>query len=589
MSRLHYRQLEDRSVDETLQARLASSGLHPVIARCLASRQVQDMTSLDVSLTRLPAPRLLSGVSQAAEQLGQAIVQGQRLLIAGDYDADGATATAVMVLGLRRLGAQVDFIVPDRFRLGYGLTPALVDQALARAGGARPDWIITVDNGISAMAGVAHAQSLGIQVLVTDHHLPGQETPDCLVINPQLGGDEFPSRQLAGVGVAFYLVMAIRTWLAQQTQPTGSHPTADMPRIDDLLALVALGTVADLVRLDDLNRLLVSQGLRRIQRGNCPAGITALFQVAGKNPAQAQAEDLGFAIGPRLNAAGRLTDMTIGIQCLLAESPQAALPLAQQLQTLNVERREQESTSREEALLLAQSLEAHQSRRAFVLFDPKWSIGLVGLLASRVKDHFYRPSLVFGQGEDGSLKGSGRSIPGLHLRDVLERVHTQHPGLIVAFGGHAMAAGLTLANVDQLPLFERAVEEAIGVFAHDESLFENKLVTDGPLAAEAHDLGLVQAIEQVVWGQGFPKPLFRNHFRIVSQQRLKDRHLRLGLQLPQAPAHRLQAIWFDAPETLPPEVELAYELQINDWQGHQSLQLLIRAAQAQPGAAAETR
>lgn len=573
MSRLHHRQLEDRCVDEELQARLAAAGLHPVIARCLASRQVQDTASLDVSLTRLPAPRLLSGVSQAAEQLGQAIVQGQRFLIAGDYDADGATATALMVLGLRRLGAQVDFIVPDRFRLGYGLTPALVDQALERAGSARPDWIITVDNGISAMAGVAHAQSLGLRVLVTDHHLPGQETPDCLIINPQLGGDDFPSRQLAGVGVAFYLVMGIRTWLAQQTTPA-----REMPRIDDLLALVALGTVADLVKLDDLNRLLVSQGLRRIQRGNCPAGITALFEVAGKNPAQAQADDLGFAIGPRLNAAGRLTDMTVGIQCLLAETPQAALPLAQQLQSLNVERREQESTSREEALLLAQSLEGQQPRRAFVLFDPKWSIGLVGLLASRVKDHFYRPSLVFGQAEDGSLKGSGRSIPGIHLRDVLERVHTQHPGLIVAFGGHAMAAGLTLAQADQLPVFERAVEEAIGAFAPDDSLFENKLVTDGPLTAEAHELDLVQAMDQMVWGQGFPKPLFRNQFRIVSQQRLKDRHLRLGLQLPDAPAHRLQAIWFDAPEALPPEVELAYELQINHWQGHQSLQLLIRAA-----------
>lgn len=575
MSRLHHRQLEDRNVDEGLQARLAASGLHPVIARCLASRQVEDMTSLDVSLTRLPAPRLLSGVSRAAEQLGRAMVQGQRFLIAGDYDADGATATAVMVLGLRRLGAQVDFIVPDRFRLGYGLTPALVDQALARAGQARPDWIITVDNGISAMAGVAHAQSLGLQVLVTDHHLPGQEIPDCLIINPQLGGDDFPSRQLAGVGVAFYLVMAIRTWLAQQVEPA-----REMPRIDDLLALVALGTVADLVRLDDLNRLLVSQGLRRIQKGNCPAGITALFQVAGKNPAQAQAEDLGFAIGPRLNAAGRLTDMTVGIQCLLAETPQTAMPLAQQLQSLNVERREQESTSREEALLLAQFLEGQQPRRAFVLFDPKWSIGLVGLLASRVKDHFYRPSLVFGQAEDGSLKGSGRSISGIHLRDVLERVHTQHPGLIVAFGGHAMAAGLTLAQADQLPVFERALEEAIVAFAPDESLFENKLVTDGPLAAEAHDLGLVEAMDQIIWGQGFPKPLFRNHFRIVSQQRLKDRHLRLGLQLPHAPAQRLQAIWFDAPESLPPEVELAYELQINNWQGHQSLQLLIRAAQA---------
>ena len=575
MSRLHHRQLEDRSVDEALEARLAASGLNPVIARCLAGRQVQDVASLDVSLTRLPAPRLLSGVSQAAEQIGRAIVQGERFLVAGDYDADGATATAVMVLGLRRLGAQVDFIVPDRFRLGYGLTPALVDQALARANRSRPDWIITVDNGISAMAGVAHAQSLGLRVLVTDHHLPGQETPDCLIINPQLGGDDFPSRQLAGVGVAFYLVMAIRTWLAQQTQPA-----REMPRIDDLLALVALGTVADLVRLDDLNRLLVSQGLRRIQKGNCPAGITALFQVAGKDPAQAQAEDLGFAIGPRLNAAGRLTDMTVGIQCLLAETHQTALPLAQQLQSLNVERREQESSSREEALLLAQALEGQQPRRAFVLFDPKWSIGLVGLLASRVKDHFYRPSLVFGQAEDGSLKGSGRSIPGIHLRDVLERVHTQHPGLIVAFGGHAMAAGLTLAQADQLPVFEKALEEAVAAFALDESLFENKLLTDGPLAAEAHELDLVRTMEQMVWGQGFPKPLFRNRFRIVTQQRLKDRHLRLGLQLPHAPAHRLQAIWFDAPEALPPEVELAYELQINSWQGLQSLQLLIRAAQA---------
>ncbi|MFZ9161184.1 MAG: single-stranded-DNA-specific exonuclease RecJ, partial [Burkholderiaceae bacterium] len=354
MSRLHHRQLEDRSVDESLHASLVSSGLHPVVAHCLASRGIQGLDSLDVSLTRLPPPRLLANLSESAEAIGQAILQGQRFLIAGDYDADGATATAVMVLGLRRLGAQVDFIVPDRFRLGYGLTPALVDQALARADGGRPDWIITVDNGISAMAGVTHAQAMGLQVLVTDHHLPGQDLPACRIINPQLGGDDFPSRQMAGVGVAFYLVMAVRAWLAQQPS---TSPARDMPRIDDLLALVALGTVADLVRLDDLNRLLVSQGLRRIQKGNCPPGLTALFQVAGKNPAQAQTEDLGFAIGPRLNAAGRLADMTVGIQCLLAESSERALPLAQQLQSLNVERREQESTSREEALLLAESLE----------------------------------------------------------------------------------------------------------------------------------------------------------------------------------------------------------------------------------------
>jgi single-stranded-DNA-specific exonuclease len=576
MSRLHYRILQDRTFDQGTLANLAKAGLHPVVARCLASRQVQGPQGLDVSLTRLPAPRLLNGVSQAAEQLGQAILQGKSLLIAGDYDADGATATAVMVLGLRRLGARVDFIVPDRFRLGYGLTPALIDQALAQRPGQRPDWIITVDNGISAMEGVAHAQALGIQVLVTDHHLPGQQTPDCLIINPQLGQDEFPSRQLAGVGVAFYLIMAIRTWLAQQAGP---ESPADMPRIDDLLALVALGTVADLVKLDELNRLLVSQGLRRIRKGNCPPGITALFQVAGKDPSQAQAEDLGFAIGPRLNAAGRLTDMTIGIQCLLAESLVQAAPLAQQLQSLNTERREQESSSRDEALAVAQTLDAQRTRRAFVLFDPNWHIGLVGLLASRVKDHYYRPSLVFGQAEDGSLKGSGRSIPGIHLRDVLERVHTQHPGLIVAFGGHAMAAGLTLATADDLPLFEEALDQAITAFAPDDSLFENKLVTDGKLLPQEHGLDLVEAIDDITWGQGFPRPLFRNRFRIVSQQRLKERHLRLGLQLPQAPAHRLQAIWFDAPEALPPEIELAYELQTNDWQGHRSLQLLIRAAQ----------
>jgi single-stranded-DNA-specific exonuclease len=576
MSRLHYRILQDRTFDQGTLANLAKAGLHPVVARCLASRQVQGPQGLDVSLTRLPAPRLLNGVSQAAEQLGQAILQGKSLLIAGDYDADGATATAVMVLGLRRLGARVDFIVPDRFRLGYGLTPALIDQALAQRPGQRPDWIITVDNGISAMEGVAHAQALGIQVLVTDHHLPGQQTPDCLIINPQLGQDEFPSRQLAGVGVAFYLIMAIRTWLAQQAGP---ESPADMPRIDDLLALVALGTVADLVKLDELNRLLVSQGLRRIRKGNCPPGITALFQVAGKDPSQAQAEDLGFAIGPRLNAAGRLTDMTIGIQCLLAESLVQAAPLAQQLQSLNTERREQESSSRDEALAVAQTLDAQRTRRAFVLFDPNWHIGLVGLLASRVKDHYYRPSLVFGQAEDGSLKGSGRSIPGIHLRDVLERVHTQHPGLIVAFGGHAMAAGLTLATADDLPLFEEALDQAITAFAPDDSLFENKLVTDGELLPQEHGLDLVEAIDDITWGQGFPRPLFRNRFRIVSQQRLKERHLRLGLQLPQAPAHRLQAIWFDAPEALPPEIELAYELQTNDWQGHRSLQLLIRAAQ----------
>jgi len=576
LSQLHFRRLVDREVCEKSQAQLLAAGLDPVLARCLASRQVTDVESLDTSLGRLPPPRLMKRLSTAAEAIGLAIGQGQRLLIAGDYDADGATATALLVQGLGRLGGTVDFVVPDRFRLGYGLTPGLIDQWMDQRPDRRPDWIITVDNGISALEGVAHAQSLGVKVLVTDHHLPGTQLPDCLILNPQLGDETFPSKHLAGVGVAFYLVMAVRTWMAQQS-PT----PREMPRIDDLLALVALGTVADLVRLDDLNRRLVSQGLGRLQRGSCSPGLTALFQVAGRAVEQASVEDLGFLIGPRLNAAGRLTDMTVGIQCLLANSLEEALPLAHQLQALNLSRREQEASSRAQAIALVEQMPDPSQRSGLVLFDPRWNIGLVGLIASRLKDQFYRPTIVFGQAEEGLLRGSGRSIPGIHLRDVLERIHTQQPGLLMTFGGHAMAAGLSLAS-QNLSAFEEAFEQTVRDFADEPSLFDNVLLTDGELEPHHHQLRTVEQLNQVIWGQGFPRPVFRNRFRLVSSQRLKEKHLRLGLQPLQSPAHRLTAIWFDAPASLEQELELAYELQINEWQGQRSLQLLVRAAQALP-------
>lgn len=586
-SSAHRLKLEDRPSQEDARSGLIDSGLHPVLADCLSRRGITDAAALDPSLTLLPPPKSLRHAPEAAALLGQAIQAGERILVVGDYDADGATASALLLRGLLKLGARADFLVPDRFAFGYGLTVPLIDQTLAiLPADKRPQWLVTVDNGISSIDGVRRAQALGMQVIVTDHHLPGQRLPDCLILNPQLPDCPFPSKQMAGVGVAFYLVMALRTWMVEDDnrRKAAGEPSwlgEDIPRIDDLLPLVALGTVADLVRLDDLNRRLVEQGLRRIRKGQAPPGLLALFQAAGCDPREATCTDLGYQIGPRLNAAGRLADMAVGIRCLTTDDPVIAQNLAQTLDALNRERRSLEGVARDEALEQAAAKIdlglAGELPQGLVLYQDDWHQGLVGLLASRVKEQFHRPVVAFARESSQSdwLKGSARSIPGIHLRDVLERVDTQQPGLIKAFGGHAMAAGLSL-HADHLAGFEAAFREALAAFA-EPGMFERTLQTDGCLAPTDHRLELAQLLAGQIWGQGFGPPVFRNQFRVRSARRLKERHLKLQLSPASSPAHQFEAIWFDGPTSLPPEVELAYELSINHWQGMDSLQLLIRA------------
>lgn len=560
--------LEDRAERPDLRAKLEAQGLPPILADLLARRGIQSTDELDTALIRLHPPHALTGAPEAAASLGEAIQRGASILIVGDYDADGATATAVMVRGLRKFGAQVDFLVPDRFAFGYGLTPALVEHARQRFS-PLPDWLITVDNGVSSHAGVAAAQALGLEVLVTDHHLPGPSLPATRILNPQLPGCQFPSKHLAGVGVAFYLIMAVRAWLTKQ-----DHFRGDAPRIDDLLPLVALGTVADLVSLDANNRRLVAQGLQRIRKGVLPPGLAALFQTAGRPAGHASAADLGFSIGPRLNAAGRLADMSIGIRCLVTDNTQEAFELAQSLDALNRDRRSLEADNRDQALAQLAAMPEVEHRKGLVLFDAGWHQGVVGLIASRLKDKAHRPTIVFAPDQDGQgLKGSGRSIPGVHLRDVLERVDSQKPGLIKAFGGHAMAAGLSIERT-ALPAFEAAFEAAVGDFSSPE-LFSRSLLTDGELPVEAHTVALADSLSEVIWGQGFPPPLFRGRFILRQQRVLKDAHLKMTLSPVTSPAHRFEAIWFNGPSSLPAEASLAYALSVNDWQGSRSVQLLV--------------
>jgi single-stranded-DNA-specific exonuclease len=567
----HRLPLLDRTLDAAAFECLLSSGQDPLLAQLLARRGVKDPVALDRRLTHLPPPSALLGAEEAFSAVGQAIRSGQRMLIVGDYDADGATATAVLMRGLARLGAAVRFLVPDRMRMGYGLTPLLAEKAAEAFDGSRPDWLITVDNGISSLEGVRTAQALGMKVLVTDHHLPGPALPDCLILNPHQPGCAFPSKHLAGVAVAFYLVMGVRGWLARSAS---GHFSADPPRIDDLLGLVALGTVADLVRLDDTNRRLVQHGLARIRRGQAGPGITALLQVAGRQPESVTAADLGFALGPRINAAGRLSDMTLGMRCLITDDPGEAQQLAAQLDSLNETRRQMQAESQDQALAQLVNLDAPQDRFSVVLTHPDWHPGVVGLVASRIKDRVHRPTLVFAADDSGSLRGSGRSIPGVHLRDTLEFIHSRQPGLITTFGGHAMAAGLTIP-AHALDAFARAFEQAVQQFC-DPELLEPRLLTDGCLAAELHQPEVAERLEDCVWGQGFPPPLFRNQFQVRSQRRLKDRHLKVELRLAGL-AQPLEGIWFDGPESLGPEAELAYELGLNRWNGMTRVQLLLRA------------
>lgn len=559
---------------------LIDAGFHPLMARLYAARGVCSPDELHEGLDGLLPPHEMHSIGEAASALATAIEAGERLLIVADFDADGATACAVGLRGLKRFGAQVDFLVPDRFAFGYGLTPALVDHAMELLADAPPDWIVTVDNGVSSHAGVARAHHHGVQVLITDHHLPGKTLPQALMVNPNQPDCAFKSKHLAGVGVMFYVLLALRAHCRDQRQ----WPADRIPRLDDLLPIVALGTVADVVRLDANNRRLVAQGLARIRKGNTFPGLLSLFEVSGQEAKTATATTLGFSIGPRLNAAGRLSDMSIGIRCLIEDDPTEAHRLAETLDQLNRERRALESSAQEEAVTQAiDQLETSQliaqRQRVLVLHDQHWHQGIIGLIASRLKERFFLPTFAFANdGNAGRLKGSARSIPGLHIRDLLERIDTENPGLLIAFGGHAMAAGLTLAAKD-FDQFRQSLISTIGLFA-EPSLFDRTLETDGPLEAELTRLDVAELIAQQVWGQGFPAPVFMNQFAVLAQRRLKEKHLKLTLAhagAPQGKSRPIEAIWFNAPQDLPDQARLAYRLAVNRYQGASTVQLEIVA------------
>ena len=501
----------NRSAPPRTVWQLEQQGLHPLLARLYAARGVSDKAELDYELKSLLPPASLTHATEAASMLADAIEAEARLLIIGDYDCDGATATAVGMRALKALGAEVDFLLPDRFKLGYGLSPEIVDVAAQQS----PDLIITVDNGIASLEGVARAQEHGIATLITDHHLPAATLPaaDCIV-NPNQPGCDFPSKCIAGVGVMFYVMLALRAELRER----GFFAERPEPNFADLLDLVALGTVADVVKLDRNNRILVSQGLKRMRAGRMQAGIAALFKATSRDPRRATAFDLGFLIGPRLNAAGRLADMRLGVECLITDDPTRALNIAQQLDALNRERREIESGMQEQAIILLESMDVATAAPGVALFEESWHEGVIGILASRIKDKLHRPVFTFAPSEGGLIKGSGRSIPGLHLRDALDLMAKRAPDLLVRFGGHAMAAGATL-RAGSFETFRTLFAEVAGELLAPSDLTRT-LETDGSLEGGYISLEIARLLENEIWGQGFPAPLFVDEFD-VEQQRVR--------------------------------------------------------------------
>ncbi len=558
---------------------LEEAGVHPLLARLFAARGVRSADDLDDGLARLLPPAELRGAQAAARFLADAIEAGRRLCVVADYDCDGATACAVALRGLAMLGAApgtLGYVVPDRALHGYGLTPAIVDLALQR----RPDVLLTVDNGIASLEGVAHARSHGIDVVVTDHHLPARVDasvvlPDATVIvNPNQPGCTFASKNLAGVGVMFYVLLALRSELRGR----GRFAVEAQPRLDALLDLVALGTVADVVKLDANNRRLVAQGLKRIRAGRMQPGVAALFAAAGRDPARASGFDLGFAIGPRINAAGRLSDMTLGIECLLTDDAARAAGLAQTLDAINRERRQVESGMREQAEVALEGLlnavdGNGEPPPALSIFDASFHEGVVGIVASRLKDRVHRPTFVFARGRDGLLKGSGRSITGFHLRDALDLLSKRHPGVLLRFGGHAMAAGCTIAD-DAFDTFDKALQQVAREWL-DAATLARRLPTDGPLAAEHFNVETVHAIDAQVWGQAFEAPLWVDEVDVIAQRLVGEKHLKLTLR--HAGIVR-DAIWFGRSEPLPARARLAYRLSLDEYNGRQRVQMIVEAA-----------
>ncbi len=541
---------------------LTKAGIPPLLARLYAARGIQDSQQIRHSLHQLEPFGSLMQIETVATRLADAIARQEKILVVADYDADGATACALATAGLRALGAQVAWLVPNRFDDGYGLTAEIVNQAATHT----PQILLTVDNGIAAFEGVAEAKKRGIEVIVTDHHLPGETVPDTLIVNPNQAGCAFPSKNLAGVGVAFYVVMATRAELRKR----GAFSRQTEPPLGDLLDLVALGTVADVVKLDDNNRLLVDAGLRRIRAGHGRPGINALFRAAGRDPLRASAQDLGFTIGPRLNAAGRLADMGLGVACLLAPDDATAIPLAHELDRLNRERREIEAEMQAQAATILERLDINAQRMTLTLFDPTWHQGVIGLLASRIKERHHRPTLVFAEAGDGWIKGSGRSVPALHLRDALDQVDRRHPGLIARFGGHAAAAGLTLRR-DGLDTFSAAFE-AVAHEALSAADLERLIETDGALPPTERHLDNAQLLRHAVWGQGFPPPTFLADFTVQSQRLVGGKHLRLRLA---ADGQLNEAILFNHDQALPDRIRAVYRMEVNEFNGSTTLQLGI--------------
>ncbi|ACH51449.1 TPA: single-stranded-DNA-specific exonuclease RecJ [Salmonella enterica] len=567
------RQLRRREADETTEL---PADLPPLLRRLYASRGVRSARELERSVKGMLPWQQLSGIDNAVEILYNAFREGTRIIVVGDFDADGATSTALSVLGMRALGCDnISYLVPNRFEDGYGLSPEVVDQAKARGA----QLIVTVDNGISSHAGVAHAKTLGIPVIVTDHHLPGDTLPDAdAIINPNLRDCEFPSKSLAGVGVAFYLMLALRTFL--RDKGWFDERNIAPPNLAELLDLVALGTVADVVPLDANNRILTWQGLSRIRAGKCRPGIKALLEISNRDPQQLAASDLGFALGPRLNAAGRLDDMSVGVALLLCDNLGEARVLASELDALNQTRKEIEQGMQAEALILCEKLERSSETLpgGLAMYHPEWHQGVVGILASRIKERFHRPVIAFAPTGDGTLKGSGRSIQGLHMRDALERLDTLYPDLMIKFGGHAMAAGLSLEE-HKFEQFQQRFGELVTEWL-DPALLQGEVISDGPLSAAEMSMEVAQLLRDAgPWGQMFPEPLFDGRFRLLQQRLVGERHLKVMVE-PVGGGPLLDGIAFNIDTTCWPdngvrEVELAYKLDINEFRGNRSLQIII--------------
>ena len=558
---------------------LQQAGIHPLLAQLYAARGVNAADELDDGLARLLPPVSLHGVQQAAQLLADAMAAGKKICVVADYDCDGATACAVALRGLKLLGAQhVSYLVPDRVTDGYGLTPPIAERV--KAAGA--DVLVTVDNGIASIDGVARARQLGMQVLVTDHHLPALKDGDVVlpeadvIVNPNQPICTFESKSIAGVGVMFYVLLALRAELRAR----GAFDAATQPKLDALLPLVALGTVADVVKLDANNRRLVAQGLKRIRTGHLPAGLASLFKAAGRQTLVATTFDFAFALGPRINAAGRLSDMTLGIECLLTDDAARGDELAQMLDGINRERRDIEAGMREQAQLAADAMidEDEEPPPAIAIFDPEFHEGVVGIVASRIKDRLHRPTFVFAasqaDGKEHELKGSGRSIPGFHLRDALDLVAKRHPGVLLRFGGHAMAAGCTIAE-EHFEVFESALQQVAHEWL-DAATLTRRMDTDGPLPAEYRRTDVVDTLHREVWGQGFAAPTFSEVVEVVSQRLVGEKHLALKLKHQGQP---VDGIWFGHTESLPARVKLAFRLDADEWQGVKRVRFLVEAAE----------